>query len=193
MAEWTKAAFEAGRLDEAQLHQQFFAQFTQLMDDFVYIFKNSSLSAKQYASIISSAFSQMTVALIPPALDQVLVGSIERSRHPDLKAVFLIGATQQQFPIPVYYDNILNDSDRKVAADSGFELASSGAMQLIERRYLAYIAFTRPSRFLYITYPLTDEKGSQVQSSFLVSQLKSLFNDLEEEKYFGAAILLKIF
>ena len=186
LAAWTKAAFEAGRLDEAQLHQQFFAQFTQLMDDFVYIFKNSSLSAKQYASIISSAFSQMTVALIPPALDQVLVGSIERSRHPDLKAVFLIGATQQQFPIPVYYDNILNDSDRKVAAETGFELASSGPTQLIERRYLAYIAFTRPSRFLYITYPLTDEKGSQVQSSFLVSQLKSLFNDLQEERYFGS-------
>lgn len=187
LADWTKAAFEAGRLDEAQLHQQFFAQFTQLMDDFVYIFKNSNLSAKQYASIISSAFSQMTVALIPPALDQVLVGSIERSRHPDLKAVFLIGAAQQQFPVPVYYDNILNDSDRKVASDIGFELARTGPMQLVERRYLAYIAFTRPSRFLYITYPLADEKGSDVQPSFLVGQLKSLFNDLEEERYFGGS------
>ncbi|MGB8225542.1 MAG: 3'-5' exonuclease, partial [Sedimentisphaerales bacterium] len=182
LAEWTKAAFETKRLDEAQLHQQFFAQFTQLMDDFVFIFRNSSLSAKQYASIIGSAFSQMTVALIPPAIDQVLVGSIERSRHPDLKAVFLIGATQQQFPIPVYYDNILNDSDRKITSDAGFELSRTGSMQLIERRYLAYIAFTRPSRFLYITYPLADEKGSEVQPSFLVSQLKTLFTDLHEEK-----------
>ncbi|MGA2915860.1 MAG: PD-(D/E)XK nuclease family protein [Sedimentisphaerales bacterium] len=190
LADWTKAAFEAKKLDEAQLHQQFFAQFTQLMDDFVFIFKNSSLSAKQYTSIIGSAFSQLTVALIPPALDQVLVGSIERSRHPDLKAVFLIGATQQQFPIPIYYDNILNDSDRKVTSDAGFELSRIGSMQLIERRYLAYIAFTRPSRFLYITYPLADEKGSEVQPSFLVSQLKTLFTDLREEKYFGSNVCL---
>ena len=187
LQDWTKAAFDEGRLDEAQLHQQFFAQFTQLIDDFAYIFKNSSLSAKQYASIISSAFSGMTVALIPPALDQVLVGSIERSRHPDLKAVFLIGATQQQFPVPVYYDNVFNDNDRRIASDAGFELARTGSAQLVERRYLAYIAFTRPSRFLFITYPLTDEKGSEVQSSFLVSQLKSLFNDLAEERYFGSS------
>jgi ATP-dependent helicase/nuclease subunit B len=187
LTDWTKAAIEEGRLDEAQLHQQFFAQFTQLMDDFAYIFKNASFSAKQYAAIISSAFSQMTVALIPPALDQVLVGSIERSRHPDLKVVFLIGATQQQFPIPVYYDNILNDTDRKVTCDAGFELSRIGSSQLIERRYLAYIAFTRPSHFLYITYPLADEKGNEIQPSFLVSQLKSLFGDLEEEKYFGSA------
>ncbi|MDD5011641.1 MAG: exodeoxyribonuclease V subunit gamma, partial [Phycisphaerae bacterium] len=186
LSDWTKAALEAGRLDEAQLHQQFFAQFTQLMDDFAFIFRNASFSVKQYASIISSAFSQMTVALIPPALDQVLVGSIERSRHPDLKAVFLLGATQQQFPIPVYYDNILNDADRKTASDSGFELSRTGSAQLIERRYLAYIAFTRPSRFLYITYPLADEKGNEIQPSFLVSQLKSLFSDLDEQKYFGS-------
>ena len=186
LADWTKAAIEAGRLDEAQLHQQFFAQFTQLMDDFVFIFKNSSFSSEQYAAIISSAFSQMTVALIPPALDQVLVGSIERSRHPDLKAVFLLGATQQQFPIPVRYDNILNDADRKAASDSGFKLSRTGSPQLIERRYLAYIAFTRPSHFLYITYPLADEKGAKIEHSFLVSELKSLFSDLEEGKYFGS-------
>jgi ATP-dependent helicase/nuclease subunit B len=186
LADWTKTAIETGRLDEAQLHQQFFAQFTQLMDDFVFIFKNSSFSSEQYAALISSAFSQMTVALIPPALDQVLVGSIERSRHPDLKAVFLLGATQQQFPIPVRYDNILNDSDRKAASDSGFELSRTGAAQLIERRYLAYIAFTRPSHFLYITYPLADEKGAKIEHSFLISELKSLFNNLQEEKYFGS-------
>jgi ATP-dependent helicase/nuclease subunit B len=186
LADWTNAAFEAGRLDEAQLHQQFFSQFTQLMDDFLFIFKDSSLTTRQYASLVCSMFSQITVALIPPALDQVLVGSIERSRHPDLKAVFLIGGTQKQFPIPIYYDNILNDNDRKITSDAGFELADRGSSQLMERRYLAYIAFTRPAQGLNITYPLADEKGTDVQPSFLVEQLKSLFSDLIEEKYYGS-------
>jgi ATP-dependent helicase/nuclease subunit B len=186
LTDWTNTAIKEGRLDEAQLHQQFFSQFTQLMDDFLFIFRDGSLSTRQYASMICSMFSQITVALIPPALDQVLVGSIERSRHPDLKAVFLIGGTQKQFPIPIYYDNILNDNDRKAASDCDFELARSGSSQLMERRYLAYIAFTRPSQLLHITYPLADEKGADVQPSFLVEQLKSLFTDIDEEKYYGS-------
>ncbi len=186
LTELTKKAFDSKRLDEAQLHQQFFSEFTQLMDDFVFIFKNSGLKVDQYVSIISSMFAHITIALIPPALDQVLVGSIERSRHPDLKAVFLIGASQKQFPIPVSYDNILTDSDRKTTAEAGFELARSGSSQLMERRYLAYIAFTRPAELLNITYPLADEKGSDVQPSFLIEHLKTLFNDLNEEKYFGS-------
>lgn len=185
LSQWTKDALESGKLDDAQLHQQFFSQFTQLMDDFAFIFKDSSLKTNQYASIISSMFNGITVALIPPALDQVLIGTIERSRHPDLKAVFLIGATQKQFPVPVSYDNILTDSDRKITSDAGFELSRVGSSQLMERRYLSYIAFTRPSQLLNITYPLADEKGDDVQPSFLIEQLKTLFTDLKEEKYYG--------
>lgn len=186
LADWTDAAFKAGRLDEAQLHQQFFSQFSQMLDDFLYVFRSSTITTQQYAELICALFSQMTVAMIPPSLDQVLVGSIERSRHPDLKAVFLIGAAEGQFPVPIYYDNILNDGDRKAAESAGFELACRGSSQLMERRYLAYIAFTRPSELLHITYPIADEKGGDIQPSFLIEQLKLLFTDLLEEKYYGS-------
>jgi ATP-dependent helicase/nuclease subunit B len=125
------------------------------------------------------------MAFIPPSLDQVLVGSIERSRHPDLKAAFLIGATQGQFPVPVSLSGILTDEDRQSAASAGFSMAPGSAQKLIERQYLAYIALTRPSQFLCVTYPLVDQKGSpQVRSQFL-DELESLFENLEEEPMKG--------
>ena len=45
----------------------------------------------------------------------------------------------------------------------------------------AYIAFTRPSEFLYVTYPSIDEKGSAIPRSQFVGDLESLFDDLKEE------------
>ena len=59
------------------------------------------MAAGVWSTIFSEALSGLTIKLIPPTLDQVLVGSIERSRHPDIRAIFLIGATQKQFPVPV--------------------------------------------------------------------------------------------
>jgi len=115
----------------------------------------------------------------------VLVGSIERSRHPDLKAVFLIGATQRQFPVPVGSTGILTDEDRNVAESADFPLAPGTDRTLAERRYLAYIAFTRPSELLYVTYPAVDEKGSGVPRSQFVAQLESMFEDLAEESIAG--------
>jgi len=51
----------------------------------------------------------MTLWGTPPMLDQVLVGSIDRSRHPDLKAVILIGFNDGVFPQPASEDAILGD------------------------------------------------------------------------------------
>ncbi len=130
----------------------------------------------------------MTLAFIPPTLDQVLVGSIERSRHPDLKAVFLIGATQKQFPVPVSFDSILSDAEREACESADFALAATAGQKLAERQYLAYIAFTRPSEFLCVTYPSVDEKGSAVARSQFIAELESLFENLVEESIAGEQI-----
>jgi len=146
------------------------------------------MSAGDYFAILNSAFSQLKLAFIPPTLDQVLVGSIERSRHPDLKAVFLIGATQKQFPTPVGFDSILTDDDRIAAEKAEFPLAATVGQKLAECQYLAYIAFTRPAQFLCITYPLTDDKGSAVPRSQFIANLESLFENLNEESIVGKRI-----
>ena len=143
------------------------------------------MTCEDYFAILSSAFSQMTLAFIPPTLDQVLVGSIERSRHPDLKAVFLIGATQRQFPVPVGFDSILSEDDRKAAEEADFALSATVSQTLAERQYLAYIAFTRPSQFLCVTYPLADDKGGAVPRSQFIDNLESLFENLSEESITG--------
>ena len=149
------------------------------------------MTAEDYLEIINSAFSQMTLAFIPPTLDQVLIGSIERSRHPDLKAVFLVGATQKQFPVPLIQDSILTDDDRIAAESEDFLLAPGTSQSLTERQYLAYIAFTRPSEFLYVTYPSVDEKGSAIPRSQFVGDLELLFNDLNEESIVNRPITLE--
>ncbi|MDD5459675.1 MAG: exodeoxyribonuclease V subunit gamma, partial [Phycisphaerae bacterium] len=84
-----------GGIDE---HQQFYSKFVDVFDELVEVFADKNIECGDYLTILNAAFSQFSLAFIPPSLDQVLVGSIERSRHPDLKAVFLLGATQKQFP-----------------------------------------------------------------------------------------------
>ena len=63
------------------------------------------------------------------------------------------------------FDSILTDDDRAKAEAAGCELAESTAMQLTQRQYLVYIAFTRPSHLLCVSYPMADDKGSEVPPS----------------------------
>jgi ATP-dependent helicase/nuclease subunit B len=182
---WIEEAASGGDYQAVDEQRQFYERFLNVFDEFVEVFGSQHGTSEDYFTIINSAFSQLTLAFIPPTLDQVLVGSIERSRHPDLKAVFLVGATQKDFPVPVGFKRILTDDDRRACEQAQFRLAEGTEQKLAERQYLAYIAFTRPSEFLCVTYPSVDEKGSCVLRSQFVTRLESLFENLKEESVVG--------
>ena len=175
---WIKEAEDGADLAAVDEHRQFYDEFTDIFDELTEIFGDRELGATDFFAIINSAFSQLQLAFIPPALDQVLVGSIERSRHPDLKVVFLVGVTQKQFPSPLSTKSILTDTDRCAAEKVDFALAPGISQTLAQRRYLAYIAFTRASDFLYITYPAADEKGAAIPCSQFIAELESVFEKL---------------
>ena len=181
LGRWIEQATKTGDYSAADEHRQFYNKLVNIFDELVEVFTDQKLTCKDYLAILKSSFSQLTLAFIPPSLDQVLVGSIERSRHPNLKAVFLIGATQSQFPMPLTPSGVLTDDDRQAAGSADFSLAATSVQKLIERQYLAYIAFTRPSEFLWITYPLLNDKGSPEMRSQFIDDLASLFDDITEE------------
>ncbi len=181
LKDWVEQALNEQDAERANYHQQFCEGFASTFDEMVEAFTGLEMTPGEWAEVLEAAIDRMTLAFIPPRLDQVLVGSIERSRHPDLKAVFLIGCTQKQFPSPVGYDCVLTDSDRLAAGDADFALGPSLRDELAQRQYLAYIAFTRPAEYLCVSYPLVDEKGSAVVCSRYVGRLESLFSDLQTE------------
>lgn len=181
ISEWIEESAAADDWQSVNEHQQFYGRLVDVFDEFCRVFSGHPAGCGDFLSILESSFGQLTMAFIPPTLDQVLVGSIERSRHPDLKAVFLIGTTQKQFPLPVSCESLLTDEDRSLAERMDFELKPGTSGLLAERQYLAYIAFTRASEVLYICYPAADDKGSPTVRSEFVSELAELFEGLKEE------------
>jgi len=191
VGQWIEQAVERADYATVDEHRQFYDRFLDVFDELVEVFGQREMLCEDWAAIVRSAFSQLELAFIPPALDQVLVGSIERSRHPDLKAVFLIGVTERQFPAPVGSSGILTDDDRRAGLSADFVLGAGTDQKLAERQYLAYIAFTRPSEFLCVSYPLVDGKGSAVARSQFVGNLESVFEDLAEESIAGEQITIE--
>ena len=169
--------------NKIELNCYLLKQLYEMLEQMADIYQDEPVEINEIAEVFLYGLSQLRFAQIPPMLDQILVGSIERSRHPDLKAVFLVGASQKQFPVPLSGQSVLNESDRLLAEHNEFILSGTLRQQLLARQYLAYIAFTRPSQRLYITWPCADDKGAPVQCSYFLSYLRSLFSDNIESFY----------
>lgn len=162
---WCSDAAMRGDLDEAEEHQQVWADLMKLLDEAVEALGDEPMSGRQFRDVIESGLTEFTVGLVPATLDQVLVSSIERSRHPPVRAVFVLGFGEGLFPGRPTEDPVFNDEDRARLERSGIALGQTRVRQLLDERMLAYIAFTRPSDFLWISYPESDEAGKPLSPS----------------------------
>lgn len=150
----------------------------EVLDECLRVFDGQTLPTHEWIEILLDALSGLSLKLIPAAADQVLIGSIERSRHPDIKAAFLIGAANAMFPVPLAGEELLTEQDVRLAAAEELPLTHPQEQALDARRYLSYIALTRASQKIILTFPMLDEKSAPSTPWTGIERLCSLFSDL---------------
>lgn len=182
---WYREAESQGQLDKALEHKQVWEQVMDLFDQLVTALGQEEMTLPEYAKVVEAGLKNLKLGLIPPALDQVLVGSIERSRQPELKAAFLLGVNEGVFPARIKEDEIFDDREREQLAANRLELAPTSKLSLFHEQYLVYIALTRASEYLWISYPKANEAGKELMPSPLISQVKSIFPELKVEYLSG--------
>lgn len=166
MADWARQAEDVdGDVDQAEEHRQVWRDTMSFLDDFGFALADLTLSVTQVADVLDAGLAAFTLGLAPPMLDQVMVGSIERSRHPAIKAAIVLGFTDGVFPARINEDPILNDDDRTALSDRGLRLAGTSRQRTLEETLLTYIALTRPSERLVVSYANADSEGKTLRPS----------------------------
>ncbi|MEK6676266.1 MAG: PD-(D/E)XK nuclease family protein [Planctomycetota bacterium] len=170
---WTTEADDSGHLDEAAEHRQIYPDIIDFLVALSDAFADRPLTLDDLAGVLESGLSTLSLGLAPPMVDQVLVGSIDRSRHPDIKAAVLIGFNEGIFPSMLAEDSILNDDDRELLIAGGLPLRTALKDGIWNERLLFYTAVTRAADALVITYATADEQSRSLAPSPYVSALKA--------------------
>ncbi|MFP4579196.1 MAG: PD-(D/E)XK nuclease family protein [Candidatus Sumerlaeia bacterium] len=166
MESWTEQAREQKRLDDADENSQVWEGVTGLLKELRQTLPDTSLPPDDLAAILETGLQSLSLGLVPPALDQVLVGTVERSRQPELHTAFVLGLNDKVFPAPMGEDVIFSDSEREALLENGnFELAPPSYTRLFRERSLGYIAMTRASRRCWMSWALRDEDGVELRPS----------------------------
>jgi ATP-dependent helicase/nuclease subunit B len=131
--------------------------------------------------ILEAGLANLTVGIIPPALDQVLVGAVDRSRTPEVKLALVLGLNEGVFPVSPQPGCLLTETDRLELEKQHLLLGSSARRQLGRERYLGYIACTRARQKLVLTWASQDSSGAPLNPSSLLSHVRQLFPNLQSE------------
>lgn len=175
---WSEEAEGAGDLDAAQEHLQVWNGISDLLEQAAASLPDLSLTLADFLRVLEAGMEGMRVGLIPPGLDQVVAGSVERSRHPSARVAFLLGATDDAFPRRIEEDAIFTDGEREELAAAGLELGPPGRVRALHEQYYTYVALTRARDRLWVSYPLGDEEGRAIAPAWLTRRLKVLLPGL---------------
>lgn len=159
--------------------QQIYRIIMDLFDKMVELLGTEKVSLKEYEELLDTGYSEIKVGLIPPGVDQIVIGDIERTRLKDIKALFFIGVNDGVIPKIGDGGGILSDMDREVFQAAKLELAPTKRENAYTEQFYLYLNMTKPSKKLYLTYCSVGADGKAKKPSYLIGKMKKLFPKLE--------------
>ena len=172
------------RNPQSTIHQTVWDQMNAWLDNLELAFANEQLPLRDWLPVLEAGLANLTVGVVPPALDQVLIGAIDRARNPDLKFTLVLGVNETIFPATPAAQTILTDADRDELGQT-ISLGPDLRERLARERYYGYIACTRSSDKLVVTHSRQDAEGKALNPSPFIAHLRQIFPDLEDEEFNG--------
>lgn len=179
--EWIDKFRDEGDQDSADQYDKIWDIFIELLDQIVEVINGEEITLDKFIKVLKTGIDKYDIGLIPPALDQVLVGSVSRLKDHNISAIFLIGVNDGVFPSPMLDEGILSDDDRENLKNVGIEIAEDTKSLAFEEQFLIYTIFSSASKYLRISFPIADMEGKTLRPSFIISRLKKIFPDIKED------------
>ncbi|WP_042204485.1 helicase-exonuclease AddAB subunit AddB [Paenibacillus camerounensis] len=176
------AALERGEPALAREHSQLWDAVLELLDQIAEMMGDERLEFELFAGVLETGLTELKMGLVPPSLDQVLVGTMDRTRTTGVKYAFLLGFNEGVVPAQFKEDGILSEGERMLLENAGMELAPGASRKLLDERFLIYNALTTASSRLWISYATADEEGKALLPSEIIRQLHVLFPDALSEQ-----------
>jgi ATP-dependent helicase/nuclease subunit B len=181
LEQWIEKFKEEGAQEQVTEYSKIWNLVMELLDQMVEVLGTETLSLEAFVKVLSMGFSKHQMGLIPPALDGVIISSVERIKSHDISALYIIGVNDGVFPKANKEEGIFTDSDRLTLKEKEIELASDTKTEVFNEQYLIYSTITIPNKYLNISYPIADYEGKTLRPSIIISRFKALFKGLVEE------------
>ncbi len=172
---------DEGELALAKEYAQVYRVVMDLFDKFVELLGDEPVSLEEYCQLLDAGLEEAKVGVVPPSVDQVVAGDLERTRLKDIKVLFFLGASDAYLPGPLMQTGLLTERDRQMFEQEKLSLSPNGKEKAYEQKYYLYLQLTKPSEKLEISYSKSGTDGKSARPSYLIQELRKLYPHLSAE------------
>lgn len=163
--------------ESAKEYEQVYEIVINVLDRLVELMGTESMPLQEFSEIFHTGLEEARIGLIPPGVDQVVVGDLNRTRLAGIQYLFFLGLNDGNIPQAKGSGGILSETERTFLTEAEFDLAPTSREQIYTEQFYLYLGLTKPSRHLYLSYSETANDGSALRPSYLISQVSKIFPD----------------
>lgn len=175
---------EAGDPAQAKTYGRVYGQVLDLMEQMADILGEEKLSYDDFLSVLETGMEEMTMGVIPPSLDQVVIGDMERTRTEGVKVLFFAGVSDNVIPKQNPKGNVISDSQKEMLEEEGIVMAPTAKAASYMEQFYLYLTTAKPEDKLYVSYSVMTASGDNQKPSYFLERIRSVFPELKirEEK-----------
>lgn len=145
-----------------------------ILDELSVILSDEKVSVKEFKELFLCIASDGKISNPPQTLDAVVFSGTERARLSSHKAVFIMGASEGNFPADVSSHGLFGKRDLKAFSEAGIELDINTRYRVSEEMFFAYKALTSASEKVYITFSYLDASGTSLYPSTAIKNISDM-------------------
>ena len=170
---------EAGDLLQAATYEKVYDQVIDLLEQMAEILGDEKLSYDDFLSVLESGLEEMKIGVIPPSLDQVVIGDMKRTRTEEVKILFFLGVNEGVIPAVNDGGGVVNDHQREVLETYGLSLAPGAKQSAYMEQFYLYLTVSKPTDHLYVSYRMMDAAGNNNRPSYFIERILRIFPKLK--------------
>ncbi len=168
-----------GDMVAEDLYRRVYRFLCALSDQMAELLGDQRVSLSDFKDMLLDGMDQIKPATVPKSNDTVIFGDLERTRLSDIRVLFLIGAGDDQIPKAGGDAGIFSEEERIILKENGFELAPTERERSAQQKFYLYLALTKPTQRIFITYHEVGADGEVLKASYLFEEIKRLFSDVD--------------
>lgn len=184
---WLQSFINNPQFDiENRLEERIYNALELICDKLLTIMGEEKVDIHEFRQMLELGLKELSLGVVPSTLDTVIVGDITRTRLPDVKVIFILGANVGVIPKVNDRKQIISDAEREKFAEAGIELAPGDvANDYLEQFYL-YLSLTKASERLFISYT------KDANPSYIIGRLCNIFTgiSIRESSYVDKSFTL---
>ncbi len=168
---------EQGRPDLAEETAQIWGKVIGIFDQMSEIMGEQKFRAAAFRDLFEVGISQVEIGILPPTKDGLMMGTMQRTRTGEMKALVVVGANEGVLPNEKPGSGLFGSDEKNLFKENGIELCKVDDVRFLEERMGIYRNLSKPRERLWISYSLSDAEGGPARPSGVFTKLAGLFGD----------------